>query len=306
MKLQIQHSEAFPIPLPEGHRFPISKYELVRMQLEHEGYLNDITLISSYPIPDEAIHLVHEPAYWQRVKQLALTDREVRRVGFPQCQELVLRSASSAAGTLEAARFALLSGLGMNLAGGTHHAFRNAGEGFCTINDMAIAIRQLQSEGLIRNALVIDLDVHQGNGTAAIFAHDPGVRTVDIHCADNYPLHKMQPDISVPLPAGTTDSGYLGIVGELIERELASSRPDIIFYQSGVDILTSDRLGKLFISPEGCKKRDEIVISGAFRHSTPIVVVMGGGYSARLADTVSAHANTYKTAIDLYHAHLAS
>lgn len=298
--LRLAHSENYPIHLPEGHRFPVLKYELVRQQLEYEGVIQQEQLYSPEFVNDAEVTLVHSPDYWSRVKEMKLSEKEIRRLGFPNTGQLIWRSLSSSSGTLRAAEYALLDGCGMNLAGGTHHAFYDKGEGFCVLNDIAIAAAVLLQRKHIQKALVVDLDVHQGNGTASIFKDEPRVVTFSMHCAQNYPEPKEKSDYDLDVPAGTGDETYLeqlsGILPEIIEK----TAPDLIFYQSGVDVLAGDRLGKLKLTLEGCQRRDKKVISLAAEKKIPLVVVMGGGYSHSLSKLVRAHSNTYKTAIGFY------
>lgn len=298
--LRLSYSERHPIPLPAGHKFPIEKYKLVREQLEYLGIIRKEQLFAPEFIDDDVVCLTHDRAWWARAKAQALDAREYRRIGFPNCAELVSRSISSASGTLQSALHALEDGAGMNLAGGTHHAFFDRGEGFCLLNDMAIAANFLLHRGLVQRVLIVDLDVHQGNGTAALFRDDPRVFTFSMHCRDNYPLQKEQSDLDVELPAYTGDEAYLAELRRHLPRLMEEHRPDIVFYQSGVDVLATDRLGKLGLSREGCRARDHWVISQARRLGLPLVLVMGGGYSDHLATIVNAHSATYQLVLELY------
>ena len=298
--LRVSYSEAFPLPLPEGHKFPFRKYELTRQQLEYEGIITSENLFIPEWVSDEVIHLTHSPEWWQRAKSYQLDAKEYRRIGFPNVPELVTRSLSSASGTVHAALHAMEDGAGMNLAGGTHHSFYDKGEGFCLLNDIAIAANYLLDQGHIKKALVIDLDVHQGNGTAAIFADDPRVFTFSMHCVDNYPYRKEKSDLDIELVAFSGDQRYLDELKEHIPRLMEEFGPDIVFYQAGVDILETDKLGKLSVSRLGCRERDQLVISHAKRLNLPLVVVMGGGYSDRYNTIVNAHCETYKLVFELY------
>jgi acetoin utilization deacetylase AcuC-like enzyme len=298
--IRLSYSERHPIPLPPGHRFPIEKYKLVREQLEYLGLIRREQLFAPAFIDDAIIHLTHDAAWWARAKAHALEEKEYRRIGFPKCEELVSRSISSASGTLQCALNALEDGAGMNLAGGTHHAFFDRGEGFCLLNDIAIAANYLLHEGLVKRLLVVDLDVHQGNGTASLFRNEPRVFTFSMHCKDNYPHHKEVSDLDVELPAHTGDAVYLATLRQHIPRLMEEFQPDIVFYQSGVDVLATDRLGKLSLSREGCRERDHVVISHARRLGLPLVLVMGGGYSEHYASIVNAHCTTYQLVLELY------
>lgn len=298
--LRISISEAFPLPLPEGHKFPFRKYELTRQQLEYEGIITGENIFHPELISDEIIHLTHDAAWWQKAKSYQLDKKEYRRIGFPNVPELISRSWSSVSGTLKAAEHALEDGAGMNLAGGTHHSFFDRGEGFCLLNDIGIAANYLLHNGLVKKVLVIDLDVHQGNGTAALFQSDPRVFTFSMHCKDNYPFRKEKSDLDVELVAFSEDARYLNELNLHIPRLLEEFGPDIVFYQAGVDILATDKLGKLNVSRQGCRERDQLVISEVRRRNLPLVVVMGGGYSERLSTIVNAHCETYKLVFELY------
>lgn len=298
--LRIAYSEAFPIPLPEGHKFPFRKYELVRQQLEYEGAIGKRNLFKPEFVDDEVILLTHSSNWWARAKAQSLDPKEYRRIGFPNVPELVSRSWSSASGTVQAALFALEDGASMNLAGGTHHAFKDRGEGFCLLNDIAIAANYLLDQGLVKKVLVVDLDVHQGNGTATLFQDDPRVFTFSMHCVDNYPYRKEKSDLDVELVAFSDDARYLDELGKHIPRLFDEFGPDIVFYQAGVDILDTDRLGKLNVSRQGCRERDLMVISNARKRNLPLVTVMGGGYSERYSTIVNAHCETYKLVLELY------
>lgn len=298
--LRLAYSEDFPLPLPEGHKFPFRKYVLVRQQLEYEGAIRNDQLFTPEFVDDSVIALAHSAAWWERAKAQQLDPKEYRRIGFPNVPELVWRSLSSASGTVRAAEQALEDGAGMNLAGGTHHSFWDKGEGFCLLNDIAIAARYLLDRGHIKKALVVDLDVHQGNGTASIFQDDPRVFTFSMHCKDNYPFRKEKSDLDVELVAFADDQRYLNALKEHIPRLLEEFGPDIVFYQAGVDILATDRLGKLNISREACRERDHMVISNCRERNLPLVVVMGGGYGERFSPIVNAHCETYKLVLELY------
>jgi acetoin utilization deacetylase AcuC-like enzyme len=298
--MQIFHSENYPIVLPEGHHFPIQKYALVREQLVFEGVIKKSQLQSPELIEEETILLTHEAAFWSRARNLQLTTQESRRIGFPQCEELIARSIASASGTVGASLSALESGAGMNLAGGTHHAFFDRGEGFCLLNDIAISINYLLQKGAIRRALVVDLDVHQGNGTAALFQNRPEVFTFSMHCGDNYPFWKEQSDLDIELPGDTGDEAYLGILQKQIPRLFEEVKPDIVYYLAGVDVLAGDRLGRLGLSAQGCYERDKWVISQCHSYLLPLVIVMGGGYHTSLNQLVRAHAATFRLGIEYY------
>lgn len=298
--LQLSYSEHHLIPLPEGHRFPIEKYKLVREQLAYLGHITDKQLFAPTFIEDEIIELTHCKTWWARAKAQALDPKEYRQIGFPNVPELISRSISSASGTVHSALNALKFGAGMNLAGGTHHAFFDRGEGFCLLNDIAIAANYLLDAGLVQKVLIVDLDVHQGNGTASLFENDDRVFTFSMHCRDNYPFRKMKSDLDIELPAYTGDLVYLQKLKESFPKILEAVKPKIVFYQAGVDVLESDRLGKLSLSKEGCYARDEWVISQTRKFELPLVVVMGGGYDENYSTIVNAHCETFKLALEHY------
>lgn len=276
------------------------KYELLPEALLYEGTITADNLFQPTPLPEQDILLTHDPVYWDQLKNLRLSPSEVRKTGFPLSRELVAREVVIMNGTVQAALFALEFGIGMNIAGGTHHAFRDRGEGFCLLNDIALAADYLLERKGISKILVVDLDVHQGNGTARIFRHEPRVFTFSMHSGHNYPFHKEQSDLDIPLPDGTEDGPYLKALQETLPRLLETVAPDFMFFQSGVDILATDKLGRLKVSPAGCKARDRFVLETCRRHGVPVAVSMGGGYSEKIADIVEAHANTFRLAQYLY------
>jgi len=293
-------SDRYTLDLPAGHRFPIAKYALIREQLLWQGIAEPADFYDPGLCAEEDIWRVHTADYWQRVRDQQLSATEVRRLGLPQSPQLVLRSLSSSAGTLQSALRALDDGIGMNLAGGTHHAFADRGEGFCVLNDQAIAAAHLLAHGRVRQILIVDLDVHQGDGTAAIFRHEPRVFTFSMHAGANYPLRKEQSDLDVALALGTGDAEYLQLLGGTLPRLLTQVQPDFIFYQAGVDVLATDKLGKLALTKAGCQRRDELVLGLCHAHQLPVAVSMGGGYSERLGDIVDAHCNTFQVAFNLW------
>ncbi|WP_375433988.1 histone deacetylase [uncultured Hymenobacter sp.] len=293
-------SERYSISLPNGHRFPIAKYELIREQLLWQGIAPAEDFYDPGLCPEEDILRVHSVEYWHRVRDLRLSPTEVRRLGLPQSPELVRRSLSSVAGTVQSARWALRDGIGMSLAGGTHHAFRDRGEGFCVLNDIAVAAMHLLHHELAKQILVVDLDVHQGDGTASIFREEPRVFTFSMHAGANYPLRKEQSDRDVALDLGTEDATYLEILRANLPALLDQVQPDFIFFQAGVDVLATDKLGKLALTPEGCRQRDEYVLRLCQEHQLPVAVSMGGGYSERLSDIVDAHCNTFRVAYEVF------
>ena len=293
-------SDHYTLDLPAGHRFPIAKYALIREQLLWQGIAEATDFYEPGLCAEEAILRVHTAEYWHKVRDLQLSAAEVRRLGLPQSPQLVRRSLSSSAGTVQSALHALHNGIGLNLAGGTHHAFADRGEGFCVLNDQAIAAAHLLAHGLAKQILVVDLDVHQGDGTAAIFRNEPRVFTFSMHAGANYPLRKEQSDLDIPLALGIGDAEYLAQLTTTLEPLLNRVRPDFVFYQAGVDVLATDKLGKLTLTPAGCRQRDELVLGLCRARGLPVAVSMGGGYSERLADIVDAHCNTFRVAFELW------
>lgn len=293
--MKIAYHDLYSIQLPDPHRFPMEKYELIKRQLIHEGVVDE----SSFFVPEKADYKnllsCHDQQYVDRFLNLNLSAREQRKTGFVHTRELVERELIIMEGTKECARMALNEGLALNIAGGTHHAYRDRGEGFCMLNDQAIAARYLIDEEVVSKVMIIDLDVHQGNGTAKIFEEDDRVFTFSMHGKNNYPLHKEVSDRDVVLENDISDEEYLSILNHELKR-LKEWQPDFVFYQCGVDVLKSDRLGLLGLSKRGVIERDELVFHFAKDLGVPVVCTMGGGYSARISDIVDAHVNTFKTA----------
>lgn len=298
--LKIAWDHCYNHPLPTNHRFPMEKYELVPDQLMHEGIITKSNLFAPEN-PDIAdILAVHDWDYVDKLRRLELTKSEIRRIGFPLSKELVSRELIITQGTIACATYAMEHGISMNVAGGTHHAYATKGEGYCLLNDQAIAARHVQQSYDIERVMIIDLDVHQGNGTAAIFQDDPSVYTFSIHGGRNYPFRKEISDCDVPLDDGTGDEEYLERLALNLGRAWSHFDPDFVFYQSGVDVLGTDKLGRLALTLDGCKERDAYVMRTCKDHGVPIVACMGGGYSPLIADVVNAHVNTFKTAAELY------
>ncbi|KAA9356745.1 histone deacetylase family protein [Larkinella humicola] len=298
--LKIAYNPIYRHPLPEGHRFPMSKYELIYDQLLYEGTCRPGNFFSPGLVDDRWVLAVHTSDYVRQLKTLSVPPVMVRRIGFPLSEGLIQREWMITQGTIDCCLIALKSGISLNIAGGTHHAFPDRGEGFCLLNDVAVAARYILDQQLAQKVLIIDLDVHQGNGTAVIFRQEPRVFTFSMHGKDNYPLHKEQSDLDVELPTGMSDKAYLQQLADTLPRLVKEQKPDFLFYISGVDVLKSDRLGKLSLTREGCKQRDEFVFEQARKAGLPIVVSMGGGYSPRMADIVEAHCNTFRLAEKLY------
>ncbi len=282
-------SARYTFPLPEGHRFPIAKYELLR-QAVVAADLGPVR--EPERIDRESLLRVHTERYVDAFTSGTLGPDELRRLGFPWSPELVERSYRAVGGTLAAARFALDEGIAMNLAGGTHHAFPDRGEGFCVFNDVAIAIRTLQAEGRLTRALIIDLDVHQGNGTNAIFSGDERVFTFSMHGRRNYPFTKVSGSLDVELEDGCNDHDYLSLLTEALPRVIAAAKPDFVVYLAGADAHEDDRLGRLRLTASGLARRDVIVIDSAREVGIPVAVTIAGGYGRDIDTTVSIHAQT--------------
>lgn len=298
--LKIAYHPIYKHPLPEGHRFPMLKYELLPEQLLYEGTCNQDHFFEP-TIPSDAVILeVHEQAYYEQLKNLSLNARAARKIGFPLSRELVEREIIIADGTIKASEFALKNGIAMNIAGGTHHAYTDHGEAFCLLNDQAIAARYLLKQNLARKILIVDLDVHQGNGTAEIFRDDANVFTFSMHGKSNYPFKKERSDLDIALQTHTTDAEYLDILYRTLPELIEAERPDFIYYLCGVDVLESDKLGKLSMSIEGCKERDRFVLQTCQDLKLPLMCSMGGGYSEDIKIIVEAHANTFRLAQDIY------
>lgn len=298
--LKIACSPVYAHPLPAHHRFPMIKYDLLPEQLLYEGTVKQENFFEPGPLTEPFIVNTHKASYWQKLKELALDKGEIRRTGFPLSAELVQREIIIMQGTLQAAIYALQYGIAMNIAGGTHHAFSSRGEGFCLLNDIAIAANYLLQEQLCRQILVVDLDVHQGNGTAEIFKDQPAVFTFSMHGGKNYPLYKEKSDLDIELADGTDDPTYLGLLRINLPRLIDQLQPDFIFYQSGVDVLATDKLGRLALSLDGCKQRDSFVLQCCKDYKIPVAASMGGGYSEKIAYIVEAHANTFRLAQEIF------
>ncbi len=278
----------------------MSKYDVLPQQLLYEGTVKPGNFFAPEPVEEKWILRTHDDAYWNKLASQSLSPQEIRRTGFPLSQELVQREVTIMQGTLQCTHYALQYGVAMNIAGGTHHAFTNKGEGFCLLNDIAIASNYLLDNELVKQILVVDLDVHQGNGTAQIFRDEPRVFTFSMHGSNNYPLQKEHSDLDIGLPDKTDDSFYLKTLDTNLKNLLDKVEPDFLFFQSGVDILDTDKLGKLSVTREGCKQRDRIVLEAAKQNSIPLVASMGGGYSENFRDIIEAHANTYRLAQEIF------
>lgn len=298
--LRIAWHPLYAHPLPEGHRFPMLKYELIPEQLLYEGLITEANLFAPDLVEEEVVLLSHDAAYWAQLRDLTLPHKEQRRAGFPLSAQLIERELRIAQGTIDGALYARAYGIAFNVAGGTHHAGSNWGEGFCLLNDQSIAANYLLNRKLADRILIIDLDVHQGNGTAEIMAEESRVFTFSMHGEKNFPFRKEQSDLDVGLDDGVGDTAYLGILAENLPALIHRHQPDFVFYLAGVDVLSTDKLGKLSLSREGCRERDRMVLQCCKDHHLPVQVSMGGGYSPAIKDIVDAHCNTFKLALDLF------
>lgn len=298
--LKIAFSPIYKHPLPGGHRFPMEKYELLPGQLLYEGIVKEENFFKPKPLDEKWILNTHKKEYWTKLRNLGLSKSEVRATGFPLSKELVDREITILNGSIQAAVYALRYGIAMNIAGGTHHAYADRGEGFCLLNDIAVTSNYLIDNKLSNKVLVIDLDVHQGNGTASIFSNNPDVFTFSMHGEKNYPMRKEVSDLDCAIPDGTGDEPYNRILQEQLEIILKDFFPDFIIYQSGVDVLESDKLGRLSMTIDGVRNRDSIVLNFAKSLNLPIMCCMGGGYSPQVSKIVTAHTQVYRLAQELY------
>jgi len=293
-------SDRYRLPLPEGHRFPVEKYRALRKRLEAEAAAGAaLEFIEPHAATDEEILRVHDRAYVGRVMAGTLTPAEVRRIGFPWSEQLVARSLRSTGAAVDAAAAALEDGIAASLAGGTHHAGSDWGEGYCVFNDTAVAAREMQARGMVERVVILDLDVHQGNGTAEIFAADPSVFTVSVHGARNFPLRKHPGDLDIGLEDGADDSTYLAAVDAALDGALGEGRADLLLYIAGADPYGGDRLGRLSVSRAGLLERDRRVLTAARSAGLPVGIVCGGGYCADIGAIVEIHAGTMLLAADL-------
>ena len=285
--------DRYPLPLPEGHRFPIEKYARLRLRLEEQAAAGaSLQLIEPHAATSDELRRVHCSDYLGRVFAGRLSEAEVRRIGFPWSEQLVERSLRSTGAAVDAAVAAVEDGMAASLAGGTHHAGADWGEGFCVFNDTAVAAREVQAQGLAERVLIIDLDVHQGNGTAAIFANDPSVFTMSMHGARNFPLRKVPSSLDVPLEDGTGDEEYLRLLEPAVAESFTQARPDLVLYIAGADPYEGDRLGRLRLSRAGLLARDRLVLTAAQEQGVPLAIVCGGGYCEDIDAIAEIHAAT--------------
>lgn len=298
--IPIAFDPIYVLPLPENHRFPMEKYDLLPKQLVHEGTCDPEDFFSPQAVDDQIVKVIHQKEYVDRLKHMKLDLSEVRKIGFPISQQLVEREFIIAGGTIEGALKSLESGISFNIAGGTHHAHSSHGEAFCMLNDQAISARYLLDHQHAKKVLIIDLDVHQGNGTAEIFKKEERVFTFSMHGKKNYPFKKENSDWDIALEDDTGDEVYLNLLNDTLPRLFERADPDFVFYLSGVDVVDTDRLGRLGLSIEGCKKRDEQVLKFCHKRSLPLQCSMGGGYSKDIKLIIEAHANTFRLAQQIY------
>ena len=298
--LKIAYNQNYIYPLEENHRFPMIKYELIPEQLIRENTCSSENFFSPTKIDSKIVLKTHQREYFERFTSLKLSKKEIREIGFPLSQELVERELQIAEGTIKGVKYSIKNGISMNIAGGTHHAFYDRGEAFCMLNDQAIATNYIIQEGLFKKILIIDLDVHQGNGTASLFSSNPNVYTLSFHGKKNYPFRKEKSDLDIELDDNTNDKEYLKLLKEIIPKVIDQFEPEFIFYLSGVDVLENDKLGRLSLSIDGCKERDRFILEICKNNSIPVQVSMGGGYSVILKNIIEAHSNTFRLAQEIF------
>ncbi|HEU4870091.1 MAG TPA: histone deacetylase [Pyrinomonadaceae bacterium] len=303
--MQVFYTPRYYADIGQGHIFPIRKFELVRDKLLAEGTLHPDELVEPTPAPFEDVLLVHTEDYVSRLCSGQLTPKEIRRLGLPWSESLVRRSFYAVGGTLAASAASLTDGYSSNLAGGTHHSFSDHGEGFCVLNDVAIAIRSMRARRLIQRAAIVDCDVHQGNGTATIFAGDAGAFTFSMHGANNYPLFKAHSTLDVELPDGTSDAAYMETLASHLPYVFQSD-PEIVFYLAGADPYRGDKLGRLELSIDGLRERDAYVLRECYEREIPIVTVMSGGYGKDINDTIEIHCNTIRMVKEIFETRVAT
>ena len=298
--LKIAFHKSYIHPLEENHRFPMIKYELIPEQLLIEKTCSESNFFKPEIINTELVLKTHQEEYFNRLKGLKLSNKEVREIGFPLSKELVERELIISQGTIDCVHFSLEHGVSMNIAGGTHHAFYDRGEAFCMLNDQAIAANYIIQEGLFKKILIIDLDVHQGNGTASLFSSNPNVYTLSFHGKKNYPFRKEKSDLDIELDDNTNDNEYLKLLKEIVPKVIDQFEPEFIFYLSGVDVLENDKLGRLSLTIDGCKERDRFILETCKDNCIPVQVSMGGGYSMVLKNIIEAHSNTFRLAQEIF------
>lgn len=297
--MEIYYSDTFVLPLPPGHRFPMPKYAMLRERVAAAGLVPEARLRVPPAASDAELARAHAPGYIARAQAGELSAQEQRRIGFPWSPQMIERSRRSAGATITACRAALAGAVGVNLAGGTHHAFADHGAGYCVFNDSAVAARAAQAAGLARRVVILDCDVHQGDGTAAILAGDDTIFTFSIHGAKNFPFRKQRSDLDVELPDQTGDDAYLDALEDGVRRAIAAARADLAIYLAGADPYFDDRLGRLALTKAGLAERDRVVFHYARAAGLPLAITMAGGYARRIEDTVDIHFQTVAAAADL-------
>lgn len=298
--LKIAYHPIYNHALKKGHRFPMEKYDLLPQQLLYEGTCKPENFFEPEIPNNKHFFTVHDPEYFFDLLNITLNQKAARKIGFPLSKVLIEREMIIADGTMKASEFALKNGIAMNIAGGTHHAFSNRGEAFCMLNDQAIGAKYLINKGFVDKVLIVDLDVHQGNGTAEIFKNDNAVFTFSMHGKGNYPFVKENSDLDIALDNSTKDAEYLSILKKTLPKLITQEKPDFMYYLCGVDVIETDKLGKLSLTIAGCKERDRFVLQTCFDHKIPVMCSMGGGYSKDVNVVVNAHANTFRLAQEIY------
>ncbi len=301
--MKIFYTDTFQIPLPENHSFPKDKYYLLRKRIVEELSDRPVDLLVPEPVSDEDIMRAHDPAYVKRFLNGELTDKEIRRIGLPWSPEIVQRTRYSVGATIAACRAALTEGIAVNFGGGTHHAFGDHGQGYCFLNDSVIAARAMQAGGLVRNVLIIDCDVHQGNGTAAILKNDPTIFTFSIHGKNNFPFHKETSDLDIELEDGTDDAAYLAALEKGMTQSLDACDANLVIYLAGADPYKKDRFGRLALTKVGLADRDRLVLRQLGQAGMPVAVTLAGGYARQVMDAVDIHFQTVRAAVEFYHSY---
>jgi acetoin utilization deacetylase AcuC-like enzyme len=298
--LKIAHDIIYRHPLDKNHRFPMEKYDLIPIKLIKEKTCSPNNFFIPKNLSDQNVLTTHQKEYYEKLCSLSLSKKEIRPIGFPMSRELITREKKIAQGTIECSDFSINNGISMNIAGGTHHAFYDKGEGFCMLNDQAIAANYLLNNSFIKKILIIDLDVHQGNGTASIFKNNPNVFTLSFHGQKNYPFRKENSDLDFGFDDFTNDAFYLKKLKEIIPRVIDNFQPDFIYYLAGVDVLKNDKLGRLSLTIKGCLERDRFILNNCKKNNIPVQVSMGGGYSINIEEIIKAHSNTFRLAQEIY------
>ena len=298
--LKIAHDIIYRHPLEKSHRFPMEKYDLIPIKLIKEKTCSPNNFFIPKNLSDQNVLTTHQKEYYEKLCSLSLSKKEIRPIGFPMSRELITREKKIAQGTIECSDFSINNGISMNIAGGTHHAFYDKGEGFCMLNDQAIAANYLLNNSFIKKILIIDLDVHQGNGTASIFKNNPNVFTLSFHGQKNYPFRKENSDLDLGFDDFTNDAFYLKKLKEIIPRVIDNFQPDFIYYLAGVDVLKNDKLGRLSLTIKGCLERDRFILNNCKKNNIPVQVSMGGGYSFNIEEIIEAHSNTFRLAQEIY------